>query len=46
MMDADNQKKDIASHLQTGILGERVAADYLQSKGYTIVKRNYRFLKY
>ena len=45
MNDASNVK-DIPAHLQTGILGERVAADYLQSKGYTIVSRNYRFLKY
>ncbi len=43
-MDAD--RSELSAHLQTGILGERVAADYLQSKGYTIVKRNYRFLKY
>lgn len=45
-MDAQNDNRPIASHLQIGALGERVAADYLQSKGYTIVKRNYRFLKY
>lgn len=44
----ENEKNggQMPSHLQTGILGERVAADYLQSKGYTIVSRNYRFLKY
>lgn len=37
---------DRPGHLVTGELGERVAADYLQSKGYVIVKRNYRYLKY
>ena len=37
---------DRPKHLVTGELGERVAADYLQSKGYVIVKRNYRYLKY
>ena len=42
----DTDKNVLPPHLQLGILGEAVAADYLQSKGYTIVKRNYRYLKY
>jgi putative endonuclease len=45
-MKNENSASEMSQHLKTGILGERVAADYLQSKGYTIVSRNYRFLKY
>ncbi|HDI52242.1 YraN family protein [candidate division KSB1 bacterium 4484_219] len=30
------------SHLQLGRKGERLAADFLQKKGYQIVERNYR----
>ena len=45
-MDCKRNDPSLPQHLKTGILGERVAADYLQSKGYTIVKTNYRFLKY
>jgi putative endonuclease len=37
---------DKPEHLIIGELGEAVAADYLQSKGYVIIKRNYRYLKY
>ena len=32
----------ISAHISTGQNGEDAAAKYLQKKGYTIVKRNYR----
>lgn len=28
---------------QTGDLGERIAAEHLQTKGYTVLARNYRY---
>lgn len=33
------------SHLNTGITGEQLAADYLRQKGFEIVATNYRFGK-
>ena len=27
---------------KTGIIGEKVACDYLKNKGYTIIERNFR----
>jgi putative endonuclease len=35
----------MASHNDLGSRGEALAAAYLQRKGYTILKRNYRYLK-
>jgi len=32
-------------HNDFGRLGEKMAADYLQEKGYTIRQKNYRYLK-
>jgi putative endonuclease len=34
----------MAEHNETGIKGEQLAADYLKSKGYTILETNWRFL--
>lgn len=33
----------MATHNETGILGENWATDYLQQAGYTILARNYRY---
>lgn len=30
------------THLETGKLGENIAAEYLEEKGYKIVRQNYR----
>jgi len=35
----------MAKHNELGKKGEQLAVDYLIKKGYTIVKRNYRFQK-
>jgi putative endonuclease len=35
----------VAQHNELGKKGEQLAVDYLQTQGYTIVKRNYRFEK-
>ncbi len=35
----------MAQHNELGKKGEQLAVDYLISKGYTIVQRNYRFQK-
>lgn len=35
----------MTKHNELGKKGEQLAADYLIAKGYTIVKRNYRFQK-
>ena len=35
----------MAQHNELGKKGEQLAVDYLIEKGYTIVKRNYRFEK-
>lgn len=35
----------MTSKMQTGVDGEDLAAEYLRSKGYDIVARNYRFGK-
>jgi len=35
----------MARHNELGKKGEQLAVDYLISKGYTIVQRNYRFQK-
>ena len=35
----------MTSKMQTGFDGEKVAADYLESKGYEVLERNYRYLK-
>lgn len=35
----------MAQHNDFGILAEQLAADYLVNKGYTILSRNYRYLK-
>ena len=35
----------MAQHNELGKKGEQLAIDYLISKGYTIVQRNYRFQK-
>jgi len=35
----------MAKHNELGEKGEQLAVDYLIAKGYTIVKRNYRFQK-
>jgi putative endonuclease len=35
----------MAKHNELGKKGEQLAVDYLISKGYTVVKRNYRFQK-
>ena len=35
----------MAQHNELGKKGEQLAVDYLQTQGYTIVKRNYRFEK-
>ena len=32
----------MAQHLTLGVLGETLAADYLEKNGYKIVKKNYR----
>jgi putative endonuclease len=32
----------MSKHLDTGIQGEAIAAEYLERKGYRIVERNYR----
>ena len=34
-----------AKHLTLGVLGEKLAADYLEKNGYTIVERNVRLGK-
>ncbi len=36
----------MAEHNETGEVGERIAAQYLISKGYQIVERNWRFGRY
>ncbi len=36
---------NMAKHNELGKKGEQLAVDYLITKGYTIVKRNYRFQK-
>lgn len=33
----------INSHIQTGQKGERIASEYLQKQGYTILHKNYRY---
>ncbi|MFC5194446.1 YraN family protein [Bizionia hallyeonensis] len=35
----------MAHHNELGELGEQLAAEYLQAKGYVILARNYRFQK-
>lgn len=35
----------MATHLETGKQGESLAADFLESKGYQILERNWRFRK-
>lgn len=35
----------MAQHNETGILGENIAAGFLEAKGYNIMDRNYRFEK-
>jgi len=35
----------MADHNELGDLGEQLAAEYLQAKGYVILERNYRFQK-
>ncbi len=35
----------MAEHNELGKKGEKLAAEYLQKKGYTIVEKNYRYLK-
>ncbi|WP_417195358.1 YraN family protein [Bizionia sp.] len=35
----------MAHHNELGELGEQLAAEYLQAKGYVILERNYRFQK-
>lgn len=35
----------MAHHNDLGARGETLAAAYLEGKGYTIIKRNYRYLK-
>ena len=35
----------MAQHNELGKKGEQLAVDYLQTQGYTIVERNYRFEK-
>jgi putative endonuclease len=35
----------MAQHIKTGAAGERVAAQYLEQKGYIILTRNYRYKK-
>ncbi|UPS92799.1 YraN family protein [Bizionia sp. M204] len=35
----------MAHHNELGELGEQLAAEYLQAKGYVILERNYRFKK-
>jgi len=35
----------MASHNDFGNQGEEIAIEYLQKKGYTIVEKNYRYLK-
>ncbi|OBX24434.1 MULTISPECIES: YraN family protein [Bizionia] len=35
----------MADHNELGELGEQLAAEYLQAKGYVILERNYRFQK-
>lgn len=35
----------MAHHNELGDLGEQLAAEYLQAKGYAILERNYRFQK-
>lgn len=34
-----------ATHLKLGVLGEKLAADYLEKNGYTIVDKNVRMSK-
>ena len=36
----------MARHNDLGILGERLAIEYLMEKGYVILKRNFRFEKH
>jgi len=33
----------MAEHNQTGILGEDIAASYLEEKGYAVLEKNWRF---
>ena len=35
----------MATHNQLGQLGEALAADFLRNKGYTLCRKNYRYLK-
>jgi len=35
----------MAGHNELGIRGETLAAAYLKDQGYTIIKRNYRYLQ-
>ena len=35
----------MATHNELGVLGERLAVNLLQKKGYTILERNWRYLK-
>ena len=35
----------MAQHIKTGAAGERIAAHYLEQKGYIILTRNYRYKK-
>jgi len=36
------EKKTVPEHLQTGILGETLAAEYLKDRGFFLIERNYR----